>query len=128
IAQSVEALHRQGVWHKDLKPANVLIEDPSGRPRLLDFGLAAMSWPWDESGLEGNDDPTSGTLPYMATEQARGETDRIGPRTDVFGLGAILYETLTGRPPYRGPDRVSLIEQARAGRIVRPRLVRPGVP
>src|SRR5262249_12029267 len=125
LAATVEALHQQGVLHLDLKPSNILI-DSTGRPRLLDFGLAAMTRPWDEPAPE--EDGISGTLHYMAPEQALGRAERIGPRTDVFGLGAILYEPLSGRPPYEAQSRAELLDRVRQARVIPPSRRRSGVP
>src|SRR5207244_13719 len=82
-----------------------------GVPRLVDFGLAK---PLGDDTLHH----ISGTLAYMPPEQARGESDRIDARTDLFGLGAVLYHLLTGKPPYHGLDKEELWEAARAGDVV----------
>ena len=123
VAATLEQIHRKGVLHRDLKPANILI-DEQGRSRLLDFGLACLGPLADDPAQSG----ITGSLPYMAPEQARGETDRIGPQADVFGLGAVLYQQLTGQPPYRGDDRAAVWEQARQGRIAPPRALNARVP
>jgi serine/threonine protein kinase len=125
LAGILARVHRQGVLHGDLKPGNVLI-DATGRPRLIDFGLAwRQEW---GSGSESTESAVCGTFAYMAPEQANGQADRIGPRTDVFGLGTVLYELLTGRPPYQGPNRTAIWGQAKEGRITPPRQVNPLVP
>jgi hypothetical protein len=124
LAAILVRVHGQGVLHLDLKPANVLI-DGSGRPRLIDFGLA---WRLHASGLDPAGGPLGGTVAYMAPEQARGDEQRIGPRTDVFGLGAVLYELLTGRPPYQGQSGGTALEQARQGLVIPPRQINPRVP
>ncbi len=97
LAAAVEAAHAEGVVHRDLKPANVLLER-DGRPRLTDFGLARD----ERAGARSNAGDIIGTPAYMAPEQALGEVHRVGPRTDVWGLGAVLFECLTGQPPFRG--------------------------
>ncbi len=125
LAHTLERVHRRGVCHRDLKPANILI-DTAGRPRVMDFGLALIEQPWEEPRRREGD--VSGTFQYMAPEQANGETGCIGPRTDVFGLGGILYALLTGRPPYQGADSMKLWEQARQGKVTPPRQVQPAVP
>jgi serine/threonine protein kinase len=109
LAEGLGTVHARGLLHRDLKPGNILIGD-DGRPRLVDFGFAR---PLGDDALRH----ASGTLAYMPPEQARGEEDRIDPRTDLFGLGAVLYYLLTGGPPYRATSREELWEAARAGQV-----------
>jgi serine/threonine protein kinase len=125
LARTLSRVHRQGVWHRDLKPANILIHD-AGRPRLLDFGLAWMNRTWEQPDRREGD--VSGTFAYMSPEQANGETGRIGPATDIFGLGAILYHLLTGRPPYEDADPMVVWEQARKAEVLPPRRLNPNLP
>jgi serine/threonine protein kinase len=120
LAEGLAAVHACGLLHRDIKPSNILIGD-DGVPRLVDFGLAV---PLASTALSG----ISGTLPYMSPEQARGEPERIDPRTDIFGLGAVLYELLTGRPPYQGKDREEVWQQAEQCRYEPPRRIRAAVP
>jgi hypothetical protein len=110
VAEGLAAVHARGLLHRDLKPGNILVGD-DGVPRLVDFGLAK---PLGDEGLQ----EVSGTLAYMPPEQARGDLDRIDPRTDLFGLGAVLYFLLTGGPPYRAATQAELWEAARAGDVV----------
>lgn len=97
IAEAVEYAHRQGVLHRDLKPANILL-DPEQRPHITDFGLARVMS--EDLGLtvEG---AAIGTPSYMPPEQAGGRLEAIGPASDVYALGAILFDLLAGRPPFR---------------------------
>ena len=120
VAEGLKAVHASGLLHRDLKPSNILIGD-DGLPRLIDFGLAA---PLASDELHG----VSGTLSYMAPEQARGQGERVDARTDVFGLGAVLYELITGRPPYKDPDPQKLAELARRGEVTPPRQVKRSIP
>jgi hypothetical protein len=110
LAEGLAAVHACGLLHRDLKPDNIILAD-DGRPRLVDFGLAVALG----SDALAN---VSGTFAYMAPEQARGQAERIDQRTDLFGLGAVLYKLLTGRPPYQAKERLLLWQAAAAGEIV----------
>jgi formylglycine-generating enzyme required for sulfatase activity len=107
VAGAVRAAHQGGVIHRDLKPGNVLLT-ADGTAKVSDFGLARR--------LEGGTALTQsgvvmGTPSYMAPEQARGQAQSIGPAVDVYALGAILYELLTGRPPFRAETTVATVYQ-----------------
>jgi hypothetical protein len=124
LARAIHAAHLQGIVHRDLKPANILLTT-DGRPKITDFGLAKRLG-------DGSDQTRSGTIvgtpDYMAPEQARGEADDAGPLVDQHALGAILYELLTGRPPFRGSTPSDTIEQVRTQQPVPPTRLRPKVP
>jgi hypothetical protein len=120
LAEGLAAVHACGLLHRDVKPGNVLIGE-DGRPRLVDFGLAAPLASAELGQL-------SGTPTYMAPEQARGQAERIDARTDLYGLGAVLYELLTGRPPHQGGTRWDVLETARAGDVESVVKRAPGVP
>jgi serine/threonine protein kinase len=119
-AEGLSAVHACGLLHRDLKPGNILVGD-DGVPRLVDFGMAKAVGDEDLHHI-------SGTLPYMPPEQARGESDRIDARTDLFGLGAVLYALLTGGPPHRETDKEALWRAARAGDVVPARERNPKLP
>jgi hypothetical protein len=109
LARAVQAAHEAGLVHRDLKPANVLVT-AEGTPKITDFGLAKFL------GSDSGRTQTGailGTPSYMAPEQAQGEGrgGGVGPAADVWALGAILYECLTGRPPFRGPTVLETLEQ-----------------
>ncbi|MDB5293722.1 MAG: tetratricopeptide repeat protein [Phycisphaerales bacterium] len=98
LASAVHVAHRTGVVHRDLKPANILLT-PDGTPKITDFGLAHHVGGDQALTISG---ARVGTPSYMAPEQATGKPSAIGPAADIYALGAILYEMLTGRPPFRG--------------------------
>ncbi len=107
LARAIHFAHQRGIIHRDLKPANVLLSE-DGIPKIADFGLAKLLERDDALTRDGE---IMGTPSYMAPEQVRGLTSEISPATDVYSLGAILYETLTGRPPFKGTTPLSTLEQ-----------------
>jgi eukaryotic-like serine/threonine-protein kinase len=102
--------HGRGVLHLDIKPKNILV-DEDDRSRLIDFGLARLEHAWTHEVVEPGS--VSGTVQYMAPEQARGETERIGPRSDLFALGGVLFFLLTGQPPFSGERFTEVWERAK---------------
>lgn len=122
VAEAVDYAHRLGVLHLDLKPGNVLI-DEHGEPMVADFGLARRL----EETLAGVVDEVSGTPCYMAPEQATAG-GRIGVGTDVYALGATLYEALTGRPPFRGATARETLEQVVYAVVPSPRMFDRKIP
>lgn len=106
-AIAVHYAHTRNIVHRDLKPSNVLI-DEAGRPKVTDFGLAKNLE--DASGLTMSG-AIMGTPCYMAPEQGRGETGTVGPLSDVYAMGGILYFLLTGRPPFQGKNPIDTIQQ-----------------
>jgi hypothetical protein len=109
IAQAVAAAHHRGVTHCDIKPRNVVI-DEQGEPRLLDFGLSRWENAWSSSPDPGP--VIAGTPQFMAPEQTQGQSAAIGPRTDVFALGGLLYYLLSGHPPFSGHDVQTVLHAA----------------
>ncbi|MBI3463689.1 MAG: protein kinase [Planctomycetes bacterium] len=104
VAVALQAVHARGIVHRDLKPGNVLV-DPNGEPMLTDFGLAR---PLEESQNLTQPGTAVGTPAYMSPEQAAGQLDQVGPWTDVYSLGVVLYQFLTGRLPFEGPAHTIL--------------------
>jgi predicted Ser/Thr protein kinase len=108
LAAVVGVAHRHGITHCDIKPKNVVI-DSRDEPRLIDFGMARLRHAWSEHAPSD----WGGTFAYMAPEQARLEVDRIGPRTDIFALGGVLYFLLTGQAPFSGENQAEIWDRAR---------------
>jgi WD40 repeat protein/predicted Ser/Thr protein kinase len=129
LALGIEHAHGAGVLHRDLKPANVLLENASQsqplRAKITDFGLATFLA--DDSGLTRSGE-LLGTPGYMSPEMAAGFKDQHTPAIDVYGLGTILYETLTGRAPFTGTNAILVLAQVRAFDPVAPRELNPSVP
>jgi serine/threonine-protein kinase len=126
IARATDHLHRQGIIHRDLKPSNILI-DSDGHPFVTDFGLAKAFFLGDDSERTTTG-IIAGTPSYMAPEQASARRAEIGPATDVYSLGAILYELLTGRPPFRGETPLDTLMDVLSGDPPPPRSVNPHIP
>jgi serine/threonine-protein kinase len=123
LARAVDAAHQSGIIHRDLKPANVLLTR-DGTVKITDFGLAKKL---DEAGQTKSGD-ILGTPSYMAPEQAAGKPREIGPAADIYALGAILYELLTGRPPFQATTPLDTLLQVLDREPVPVRLLNPGVP
>jgi serine/threonine-protein kinase len=122
-ARGVAAAHEKGIVHRDLKPANILVTT-SGEPKVGDFGLAHLA----DSGTDlTRTGATLGTPQYMAPEQVQGRSREVTPRTDVYALGAILYELLTGAPPHGSEDLVELYRRIVSEEPVPPRVRRPSL-
>jgi tetratricopeptide (TPR) repeat protein len=139
VCNAVAYAHSRGVLHRDLKPQNVVLGD-YGEVIVLDWGLARVTGQPDDAAAAPLELPAAGerdgtvqgqvlgTPAYMAPEQAEGRLDLLGPASDVYGLGAILYEVLTGRPPFQGDDTMAVLRQVVHEAPVRPRSVEKGVP
>ena len=124
IAEAVEHAHQRGVLHRDLKPSNILL-DVFDQPRVTDFGLAKLINRDLELTLTGQ---VLGSPNYMPPEQAEGKFSDGLPQSDVYSLGAVLYELLTGRPPFQGETLQSILSQVQNADPVAPRHLNPGTP
>jgi serine/threonine protein kinase/predicted Zn-dependent protease len=123
LARTVHYAHEHGILHRDIKPGNILL-DANGDPHLTDFGLARLLE--TESSITHTLD-VLGTPSYMAPEQAAGETAKLGKATDVYGLGAVLYQLLTGHPPFAGGTTYETIRLLRDTEPRQPRLLNPKI-
>ncbi len=121
ICRAVQYAHERGVLHRDLKPSNILI-DEEGRPHVTDFGLAKRVT--QDEGLTASG-VVLGTPSYMAPEQAAGNRGELGPATDVYSLGTILYQMLTGRPPFQAATAVETVLMVLEQEPLPPRLLNP---
>jgi serine/threonine protein kinase len=120
VAGGLAEVHACGLLHRDIKPQNIVLGD-DGLPRLVDFGLAI---PVASEALH----EVSGSPPYMAPEQARGQGERVDSRTDIYGLGAVLYFLLTAKPPHAGATLKEVLDEARDAPVVAPRRIDRRVP
>lgn len=141
LAHAIQVAHLENIIHRDLKPANILLSDermpgddgraehthssPFKLPKITDFGLAKLRE--ERSGQTASGD-VLGTPSYMAPEQATGNNNDVGPAADIYALGAILYELLTGRPPFHGATVLDTLQQVLKQEVVPPRRLQPKVP
>ena len=130
VATAVQYAHQQGILHRDLKPANIII-DENDQPRITDFGLAkrlkdsALRAPHSVLTMSGQ---VLGSPDYLPPEQAEPKRGTLGPPSDVYALGAILYHLSTGRPPFQAESLTTLLRQVIESDPVSPRLLKPSVP
>src|SRR6516165_2038234 len=138
VCNAVAYAHARGVLHRDLKGRNVVLGD-YGEVMVLDWGLAkllarpegptpAVALPGGSNHAETQQGQVLGTPSYMAPEQAEGRLDLLGPRTDVYGLGALLYEILTGQPPFSGSDTQEVLQRVIHETPARPRALVAAAP
>jgi len=119
LARGLAEVHRHHILHRDLKPANILL-DAEGLPRITDFGLARVLQPGADTDGGMPTMTLAGTPSYMAPEQIRGGIKTIGPRTDIYALGAILYEMLTALPPHSGQTVTEVLARVAEEEVIPP--------
>jgi serine/threonine-protein kinase len=126
LARALQHAHDQGIIHRDMKPSNVLLTS-DGQPKIADFGLAKVQELANEDPARTHEGMILGTPSYMAPEQAAGNVTQIGPAADIYSLGAILYELLTGRPPFRGENIMGTLSQLATQKVIPPHALNPAV-
>jgi tetratricopeptide (TPR) repeat protein len=124
LAKAVHVAHQAGIVHRDLKPGNVLLT-ADGVPKVSDFGLAKLL---DTDSARTVSGQILGSPSYMAPEQAEGHAKDVGPAVDIYALGAILYQCLTGKPPFVGESQLETLKLVTTTEVVLPRRLRPDVP
>jgi eukaryotic-like serine/threonine-protein kinase len=124
VAEAVHHAHQRGILHRDLKPRNILL-DSLGQPHVTDFGLARRV---EGKGAQTETGVFFGTPSYVAPEQAAGQTKRLCTATDVYALGAVFYELLTGRPPFKGDTALETLRQVQHEEPLPPSRLKPGMP
>lgn len=124
IAEAVHYAHQKGILHRDLKPSNVLV-DATDEPRITDFGLAKRLTDDGDLTVSGQ---VLGSPNFMAPEQAQGLQCDVGPRSDIYSLGALLYHLLTGRPPFQAATLTEVLRQVVASDPAPPRMLNPSLP
>jgi len=124
VSRAVEFAHSRGIIHRDIKPHNIMV-DREGKPFVMDFGLAKSLEGHSQITLSGT---VVGTPSYMAPEQAAGKVAQIGKQSDVYSLGAVLYELLTGLPPFKGPNPVETLRRVVNDDVATPSQLNAAVP
>jgi serine/threonine-protein kinase len=124
IAGAMDYAHKHEIIHRDLKPANILLT-ADGQPKVTDFGLAKK---FSEDTGQTRTGAVLGTPSFMAPEQAQGKTKEVGPPADIYSLGAILYDLLTGRPPFRGETVIETLLRVKNDPPMAPRRLQPSIP
>ncbi len=124
ISRAVHFAHEKGILHRDVKPANIMV-DRSGQPRVMDFGLARNVQEHKQLTLSG---VAIGTPSYMSPEHAQGSKGQLDPKSDVYSLGAVLYEVITGMPPFSGSNPMEVMLAVVQEEPLAPRKIKPEIP